>query len=146
MVMPKELPPRVLTRQDRAKIDKMLGDYVKTVQANYVVLTEKDGQFITKQGESGQVDMETVAALAAGAYMVGGQMARALGKDDFNVIYHEGTKDSVQISMVDERTVLAVVFDDRATLGMVRLYAKNLTKQLQMALGEAGARAPGTFA
>ena len=31
MVMPKELPPRVLTRQDRAKIDKMLGDYVKTV-------------------------------------------------------------------------------------------------------------------
>jgi predicted regulator of Ras-like GTPase activity (Roadblock/LC7/MglB family) len=143
--MVKELPPRVLTRQDRGRIDKLLGDYVKTVQANYVVLTEKDGQFITKSGESGQVDMETVAALAAGAYMVGGQMARALGKDDFNVIYHEGSKDSVQISMVDDRTVLAVIFDDRATLGMVRLYAKNLTKALQGVLSDVGMRAPGAI-
>jgi len=33
------------------------------------------------------------------------------------VVYHEGAKDSVQLSQVDDRTVLAVIFDDRATLG-----------------------------
>ncbi len=138
MQVPKELPPRVLSRAVRTKIDKLLGDYVRSVSASYVVLAEKDGQFITKAGESGQVDMETVSALAAGAYMVSWQMARALGKDDFSVVYHEGDKDKVQLSQVDERTILAVVFDDRATLGMVRLYAKNLTKQLLLVLGEAG--------
>jgi predicted regulator of Ras-like GTPase activity (Roadblock/LC7/MglB family) len=142
MQVPRELPPRVLTSADRARIDKLLGDYVRTVSANYVILAEKDGQFITKAGQSGQVDMETVAALSAGAYMVSWQMARALGKDDFNVVYHEGAKDSVQLSQVDERTILAVVFDDRSTLGMVRLYAKNLTKALQQAFAEAGRGAP----
>jgi len=70
--------------------------------------------------------------------MVGSQMAKALGKDDFQVIYHEGSKDSVQLSQVDERTVLGVMFDDRATLGMVRLYAKELAKKLQGALTESG--------
>jgi len=138
---PKELPPRVLTHADRAKLDKLLADYVKMVQANYVVLAGTDGQFITKQGESGEVDMETVAALAAGAYMVSWQMSRALGKDDFGVVYHEGRRTALQLSQVDDRTVLAVIFDDRATLGMVRLYAKTLTKQLQATLQES-ARAP----
>ncbi|MBI2933803.1 MAG: roadblock/LC7 domain-containing protein [Planctomycetes bacterium] len=136
MQIPKELPSLVLSQQDRAKIDKLLGEYVKTVHVSYVLLAQKDGQFITKQGASGNVDLETVAALAAGAYMVSWQMARALGKDDFNVVYHEGDKDKVQLSQVDDRTVLAVVFDDRATLGMVRLYAKNLTRQLQPILAQ----------
>ncbi len=142
MSMPKDLPPRKLTREDRVRIDRLLADYVTTVKANYVVLAEKDGQFITKQGESGTVDMETVAALAAGAYMVTSQMAKALGKDDFKTVYQEGEIDSVQLSQVDHRTVLAVIFDTRATLGMVRLYAKNLTKQLQAALADFDMRRP----
>lgn len=121
----------------------MLAEYLKNVQAISVMLVDKDGVLLTRQGEAGPAEMvETISALVAGAYAVSEQMASAMGKDPFKTIYHEGAKDNVQLSMAGVRTVLAVFFDDRATLGMVRLYAKNLTKQLQHLFEEIAFRGP----
>ena len=44
------------------------------------------------------------------------------------------------LSMVGERTIMATVFDDRTTVGMVRLYAKSACERMEKIFGEIGTR------
>ena len=57
-------------------------------------------------------------------------MARLLGEEEFSVLFHQGKKDNIQLTLVGDRTILATVFDERTTIGMVRLYAKETTSKL----------------
>lgn len=134
-------PPRlVLMQGDRARIDKMLGDYLRTVRAICVLIVDRYGERLAMQGSSSGLDLDIVSALVAGAVEVSHQMSKALKKDAFSIIFHEGPRDNVQISMIGRHWILAVVFDSTATLGMVRLYAKTLTSQLELLLEQIASR------
>ena len=109
----------------------MLADYLAKVSAICVLLVDRYGEMVTVQGNTGGLDMDIVSALVAGAVEVSHQMSKALKKDQFSIIFHEGPRDNVQVSLVGKQLILGVVFDSTATLGMVRLYAKNLTAQLE---------------
>lgn len=85
---------------------------------------------VTKAGSTDDFDMQAVAALVAGSYAATREMARLLGEDEFSVLFHQGKKDNVQLTLVGDRTILATVFDERTTIGMVRLYAKEASEKL----------------
>jgi predicted regulator of Ras-like GTPase activity (Roadblock/LC7/MglB family) len=85
---------------------------------------------VTKAGTTDDFDMQAVAALVAGSYAATREMARLLGEDEFSVLFHQGKKDNIQLTLVGDRTILATVFDERTTIGMVRLYAKEATEKL----------------
>jgi hypothetical protein len=55
-------------------------------------------------------------------------------------MFHQGKKDNIQLSLVGERTILAVIFDDRATLGMVRLYSSQVSSKLGQVFQDIGTR------
>ena len=42
----------------------------------------------------------------------------------------QGERDNIQLSLVGDRTLLTILFDDRTTVGMVRLYANETAKKL----------------
>ena len=46
-------------------------------------------------------------------------------------MFHQGKKDNIQLSLVGDRTILAVIFDDKTTLGMVRLYVTEAVRKLE---------------
>ncbi len=85
---------------------------------------------VTKVGSTGDIDLQSVSALVAGSYAATREMARLLGEDEFSVLFHQGKKDSIQLTLVGERTILATVFDERTTVGMVRLYATEASEKL----------------
>ena len=91
---------------------------------------------VTKAGTTDDFDMQAVAALVAGSYAATREMARLLGEDEFSVLFHQGKRDNVQLTLVGDRTLLATVFDERTTIGMVRLYAKEATEKLLQVFGE----------
>ena len=49
------------------------------------------------------------------------------------------------MSLIGDRAILAIIFDDRTTIGMVRLYSKEVAQELTKIINEAGApeNAPG---
>ena len=47
-----------------------------------------------------------------------------------------GKKDHIHISLVNEQAILAVVFDDRTTIGMVRLYCREAGEKLNEIFSE----------
>jgi hypothetical protein len=75
--------------------------------------------------------MDTISALVAGSFAATKEMARVLGEDEFSVLFHQGKTDNIQLSLVGDRTLLTVIFDDSTTIGMVRLYSTETSRRLQ---------------
>jgi predicted regulator of Ras-like GTPase activity (Roadblock/LC7/MglB family) len=120
----------VFYKEDIEVIGKTLKVFLKNANAQCALLVDKDGHLVTKEGESVAYDMDTISALVAGSFAATKQMAKLLGEDEFALMFHQGKKDSIQLSLVGERTILAVIFDDRTTLGMVRLYSSQVAGKL----------------
>ena len=120
----------VFYKEDMDRIAKILDAFLKNANARCVLLDDKDGHLVTKEGESSTYDMDTISALVAGSFAATKQMAKLLGEEEFSIMFHQGKKDNIQLSLVGERTILAVIFDDKTTLGMVRLYASQVSSKL----------------
>jgi hypothetical protein len=58
-------------------------------------------------------------------------MAHLLSEQEFSALYHQGERDNIQLSLVGDRTILTVIFDDSTTLGMVRLYVNETVRKLE---------------
>ena len=58
------------------------------------------------------------------------EIAKLVGETEFSVLFHQGKKDHIHMSLVGDRSIMVVIFDDRTTIGMVRLYAKEITIEL----------------
>lgn len=104
------------------------------------MLIDKEGHMVTKAGHTDDFDMQAVSALVAGSYAATREMARLLGEEEFSVLFHQGRRDNIQLTLVGDRTILATVFDERTTIGMVRLYAKEASEKLQKIFGQIGER------
>ena len=130
----------VFYKEDIERIAKTLVTFLKNANARCVLLVDKDGHLVTKEGESSTYDMDTISALVAGSFAATKQMAKLLGEEEFSIMFHQGKKDNIQLSLVGERTILAVIFDDKTTLGMVRLYASQVSSKLAELFSEIAER------
>jgi predicted regulator of Ras-like GTPase activity (Roadblock/LC7/MglB family) len=120
----------VFYKEDVEIIGKSLNAFLKNANAQCALLVDKDGHLVTKEGQSATFDVDTISALVAGSFAATKQMAKLLGEEEFSIMFHQGKKDNIQLSVVGERTILAVIFDDRTTLGMVRLYSSQVSAKL----------------
>ena len=68
--------------------------------------------------------------MVAGSFAATKEIARLLGEEEFTALFHQGARDNIQLSLVGDRTLLTILFDDRTTVGMVRLYAGETAKKL----------------
>ena len=108
----------------------MLQVFLELSDAKCNLLIDKDGHMVTEVGSAGNLDSQTIAALIAGSFAATREMAKLLGEDEFSVLFHQGKCDSIQLFLVGDRTILATIFDQNTTVGMVRLYAKEAEKKL----------------
>lgn len=120
----------VFYSEDMEKIDRYMSEFLKLSGAKCALLVDKEGHLVTKRGESGDFDLDTISALVAGSFAATREMARILGDEQFSVLLHQGEKENIQLSLVGERTLMTVIFDESTTLGVVRLYADEITKKL----------------
>ncbi|MCI0340241.1 MAG: roadblock/LC7 domain-containing protein [Planctomycetales bacterium] len=120
----------VFYRDDMEKIGRHLTEFLKLAGAKCAILVDKEGHMVDKRGESGDFDLDTISALVAGSFAATKEMARILGEEQFTVLFHQGQKESIQLTLVGDRTLLTVIFDESTTLGVVRLYADEVSKKL----------------
>jgi predicted regulator of Ras-like GTPase activity (Roadblock/LC7/MglB family) len=120
----------IIYEQEIATIDGLLKKMLKGAEAKCALLVDKDGHLITRQGFTHSLDTTALAALLAGAFASTKEIARLVGEPEFSVLFHQGKKDHIHMSIVGERSILVVIFDDRTTIGMVRLYARETSEEL----------------
>ena len=117
-------------KEDIDRIDKLLAEFLRLSGAKCALLIDKEGHLVTKRGELRTIDIDTISALVAGSFAATKEMARLLGEEEFTAMFHQGERDNIQLSLVGDRTLLTILFDDRTTVGMVRLYASETAKKL----------------
>ncbi|MEM6674176.1 MAG: roadblock/LC7 domain-containing protein [Planctomycetota bacterium] len=132
----------VFYEQDVGRLDGELDGFLEFAGARCAILIDREGHLVTRRGDAAGGNMEALSALMAGSFAATREIAHLLGEDAFNTLAHQGAHQSIQVSMVGERTLLAVVWDERSNLGLVRFYAQETTKRLEKIFEEIAARPP----
>ncbi len=127
----------VFYARDVQRLDGELDAFLESSNARSAILIDKEGHLVTRRGEplqSGSVD--SIAALVAGSFAATREMARLLGEQEFTSLFHQGQRDSIQLQLIGERTLLAIVFDERTNLGLVRFYVQEAVRNIEQILTE----------
>jgi predicted regulator of Ras-like GTPase activity (Roadblock/LC7/MglB family) len=127
--------PILLRERQYHQIKAVLARLRMDSSARVVFLVDKDGQEIAVQGEIGNLDTTSLASLAGGNVAATGGMAQLIGEKEFPTLSHEGERESIHISVIG-RLLLVVVFDERSTLGLVKLRSKQISQQLAAMIDE----------
>ena len=123
-------PGMVMYEEEFHQISQVLDKLVKDANAKVVFLVDKNGQLIAACGETADLDTTSLASLTAGNIAATGGLAKLLGEKEFSILFHEGERDNLHISIVGMRVILVVIFDARSSLGLVRLRVKKVSDEL----------------
>ena len=125
------LPDLVLYDDEFRKIKDSLSRLASDANANVVFLVDKNGQQIAAVGDLQSLDTTSLASLTAGNVAATDGLARLIGEKEFSILFHEGEKDNIHISIVAQRVILVVIFDERSSLGLVRLRVRRATAEVE---------------
>ncbi|RLC41593.1 MAG: roadblock/LC7 domain-containing protein, partial [Candidatus Coatesbacteria bacterium] len=117
-------PNLIMFEDDYTKVNQILTRLLEESSSKFVLLVDRSGQMISIQGETETIDSMAFATLSAGNYAATSELAKIIGEREFSVLFHQGESESIHISIVAKRIILVVVFDNRTTLGLVRLRVK----------------------
>jgi predicted regulator of Ras-like GTPase activity (Roadblock/LC7/MglB family) len=123
-------PDLVLYDEEFQRIRESLQRLRHDANANVVFLVDKNGQQIAAVGDLQALDTTSLASLTAGNVAATDGLARLIGEKEFSILFHEGEKDNIHISIVAQRVILVVIFDERSSLGLVRLRVRRATSEL----------------
>src|ERR1700745_688174 len=103
------LPDLVLYDEEFRRIKDSLQRLASDANANVVVLVDKNGQQIAAVGDHQSLDTPSLASLTAGNVAATDGLARLIGEKEFSILFHEGERDNIHMSIVASRAVLACI-------------------------------------
>lgn len=121
----------VYYQEDIEQIERLLMEFLKLSNSKGIFLVDKEGHLVTQKGMSDSISGENLSALVAGSFAATKEIAKMIGEAEFSFILHQGKRDHIQMSRVSDRAILAIVFDEKTTTGMVTLYSGELAGKIE---------------
>jgi predicted regulator of Ras-like GTPase activity (Roadblock/LC7/MglB family) len=122
---------------DFKQIRSHLQGFLRDANARCAFLVDRNGQLVATVGETPQgLDPTAFASLTAADFSANDQLAKMIGEAEFASLVHQGEKESMYLADVAKRVILVVLFDQRATLGLVKLKAKSVVAELNKVFEE----------
>src|SRR5215813_10585073 len=123
-------PDMIMYEEEYQRIRSIITRLRGESNAKLVFLVDKNGQQIAVHGDIENLDATSLASLTAGNVAATDGLAKLIGEKEFSILFHEGEKDNIHISIVAQRVILVVIFDSRSSLGLVRLRVRRATAEL----------------
>ena len=143
--------PDVMFPEEQQQMTMVCQRLARDANAKAVLLIGRDGQPIADAGDVGELDVTSLSSLTAGNVAATGGIAQLLAEREFAGQFHEGEKTNVHISIVGQRVIMVVLFDERSSLGLVRLRVRKAAAELTVVLdvmvkkSAAGSGQPSVF-
>jgi predicted regulator of Ras-like GTPase activity (Roadblock/LC7/MglB family) len=118
------------TEDDFGAITQALQRFLFDSNARCALIVDRSGQLVTTVGDRPDFDATAFATLTAADFSANAQLAKLIGETDFNTLFHQGERESMLLADVARRVILVVLFDNRATLGLVRLKMRQAVEEL----------------
>jgi predicted regulator of Ras-like GTPase activity (Roadblock/LC7/MglB family) len=122
--------PDVMFPEEQELIASVCQRLHRDANAKAILLIGRDGQPIADAGDVAELDVTSLSSLTAGNVAATGGISKILREKDFTSQFHEGEKTHVHITLVSGRAILVVLFDERSSLGLVRLRVKKATEEM----------------
>jgi len=126
----------VMREEDFTKVQAVIQRLTRDANAKGVYIVDKAGQLIGEAGEMQGIDSTSLASLTAGCIAATGGLAKIVGEEEFPIHFHQGQRDNLHITLVGQRMILVVIFDERSSLGLVRLRVKKAGAELSKVFEE----------
>lgn len=123
-------PAGSIFEDDYWAIRGVMTELLDGANARSVLLVDVTGQVVSSLATPADFDVTSFASLCAADFEANRQLAQLIGEQDFSTLYHQGANESMYLARVESRLILAVLFDRRATLGLVRLRVSRAVEQL----------------
>jgi predicted regulator of Ras-like GTPase activity (Roadblock/LC7/MglB family) len=122
----------MLFPQHVREIDHLLVDLRHKVPASLVVLTARDGQFISASGDHGQkVDVVALGSLIAGDLAASHQIAHLTGTyEERQVVLREGKNCHILVTDAGQHMILFVLAGGDVPVGWLRLLGLEVARLL----------------
>lgn len=120
----------VMYEEELQQITQVCETLQRDANAVAVLVIDKNGQAIAQTGEVDHLDVTSLSSLTAGNVAATGGIASLLSEKEFAGQFHEGERTHVHISIVASRVILLVLFDERSSLGLVRLRVRKAAAEL----------------
>jgi predicted regulator of Ras-like GTPase activity (Roadblock/LC7/MglB family) len=124
----------VITKKDIEQIDSCLNKVVSASLAHSVLLIDRSGQLIAHHGNTPGIDVLSLSALTAANFGATAEIARMLGEDEFTLLFHKGRSENVYFTAIGEHVIMVTLFDDRTSLGLIRLQINKIVGELSKIL------------
>lgn len=118
------------TEEDFSALTQVLQRFLFDSNARCALLVDRSGQLVTFAGDRPTFDVTAFATLTAADFSANDQLARLIGETDFNTLFHQGEKESMLLADIARRVILVALFDNRTTLGLVRLKMRAIVDEL----------------
>jgi predicted regulator of Ras-like GTPase activity (Roadblock/LC7/MglB family) len=128
------------TEDDFRAITESLQRFLSDCNARCALLVDRTGQLVATVGDKPDFDQTAFATLTAADFSANHQLAKLIGENDFQSLFHQGEKESMYLADVAQRVILVVLFDNRTTLGLVRLKMKHTVEELTLLFRQVFAR------
>ena len=116
--------------EDAKAITEMMSALLRETNVRSLLLVDRNGQIVANVGEAPQFDTQAFASLTAADFSANDQLAKMIGEHEFASLFHQGEKESMYLADVAHRVILVALFDNRTTLGLVRLKMKAAVEEL----------------
>jgi predicted regulator of Ras-like GTPase activity (Roadblock/LC7/MglB family) len=124
----------IITKKDLEKIDVCLNKMVTSSLAHSALLIDRSGQLIAHQGNAPFMDLLSLSALTAANFGATAEIARMLGEEEFTLLFHKGRSENVYFSAIGEDVILVTLFNDKTSLGFIRLQINKIIDELSVIL------------
>ena len=123
-------PELVMYEEEFQQIQEVCARLHRDSNCKAVLLIDKNGQLIAESGETAALDTTSLSSLTAGNVAATGGIAKLLAEKEFTGQFHEGERTNIHISLVAQRVILVILFDERSSLGLVRLRVRKASEEL----------------
>jgi predicted regulator of Ras-like GTPase activity (Roadblock/LC7/MglB family) len=131
-----------LGSDDVRGFEALLEGLVDETRVQCALLVDRVGRLIASAGDTEGLDGIAFASLASADFAASHRLAVLLGEEEFASLYHHGAERSMFLADISGAAVLAVLFDSRPTLGMVRIKTKSVVPHFAEQLGTLAEHGP----
>ncbi|MBK8004426.1 MAG: roadblock/LC7 domain-containing protein [Gemmatimonadetes bacterium] len=117
--------------EDSNRIHVILSEFLREANARTGMIVDRTGQMVAIVGEEPSFDPTAFASLTAADFSANDQLARMIGEPEFGSLFHQGEKESMYLADIARRVILVVLFDNRTTLGLVKLRVRQTVLDLR---------------
>lgn len=118
-----------LGEEDCVRLENELESFKRGAEVRGAFLCDSGGNIVAEVGKAADC-VDSVSALASGAFSATKALAQAIGEDEFSSIVHQGSKNNIFMTAVDEEVLMVAVFGQETNNGLVKLEGVKACRRL----------------